>query len=124
MNTATHCDTILPIAVPSHRALPQCHSVILGVQHSRTSVKTPLAQTIKAWILALWCAVLTSFVWGPSVSAGLDERQAVLTMLNAAYGPYKADVKGWVTEHEGTPYTVRVLEQRKVTTPYGERCMS
>ena len=42
-------------------------------------------------------------------------------MLNAAYGPYNPTAKGWVAAHEGLTYTFRVLDQRKVSTPYGER---
>jgi len=80
-----------------------------------------MGQYIRAWTIAALCVILTSLVWGPTVSAGLDENQAVVTMLNAAYGPYNPTVKGWVTAHEGITYTVRVLDQRKVSTPYGER---
>jgi len=80
-----------------------------------------MVQRIMAWIMAALCIVLTSLVWGPTVSAGLDEHQAVVTMLNAAYGPYNPTMKGWVAAHEGLTYTFRVLDQRKVSTPYGER---
>jgi len=80
-----------------------------------------MAQRIMAWTMAALCIVLTSLVWGPTVSAGLDEHQAVVTMLNAAYGPYNPTRKGWGVAHEGLTYTFRVLDQRKVSTPYGER---
>jgi len=71
--------------------------------------------------MATLCAVLTFLALCSHVDAGLDAPQAVVTMLNAAYGPYHPTVKGWVTTHEGITYTFRVLDQRKVSTPYGER---
>jgi hypothetical protein len=80
-----------------------------------------MAQYISIWTMATLCAILTFVAWCPLVYAGLDEHQAVVTMLNAAYGPYNSTVKGWVAVHEGITYTVRVLDQRKVSTPYGER---
>jgi hypothetical protein len=78
-------------------------------------------QHITAWTMAILCAVLTSIALCSQVDAGLDEPQAVLTMLNAAYGPYNPAVKGWVAAHEGLTYTFHVLDQRTVSTPYGER---
>jgi len=80
-----------------------------------------MVQQIIAWTMVTLCAVLTFVAWCPHVYAGLDEPQAVVTMLNAAYGPYNPTVKGWVAAHEGLTYTFRVLDQRKVSTPYGER---
>jgi len=65
--------------------------------------------------------VFTSVVFCPNLHAGIDEKQAVLTMLNAAYGPYNPNVKGWVTEYEGLMYKFRILDKRKISTPKEER---
>src|SRR5215475_1137967 len=80
-----------------------------------------MAQPITAWTMTTLCAVLTSIALCSHVDAGLNAPQAVVTMLNAAYGPYNPTVNGWVTAHEGLTYTFRVLDQRQVSTPYGER---
>jgi len=80
-----------------------------------------MARHISTWTLATLCVILTFVAWCPPIYGGLDEPQAVLTMLNAAYGPYNPTVEGWVAAHEGLTYTFRVLDQRQVSTPYGER---
>src|SRR5215470_9315542 len=80
-----------------------------------------MAQHISTWIMSTLCAILTFVTWCLPVYAGLDEHQAAVTMLKAAYGPYNPTRKGWVAAHEGLTYTFRVLDQRKVSTPYGER---
>jgi len=80
-----------------------------------------MVQYITLWKTAALCAVLTSMVWCPPVYAGLDEHQAVLTMLQEAYGLYNTRVKGWVVAHAGIRYHFRILDQRKIATPYGDR---
>jgi hypothetical protein len=80
-----------------------------------------MGQTLTFWTLAALCAIVTALAWGPPVHAVMDVQRAVLTLLNAAYGPSNAHATGWVTAYDGITYTVRVLDQRQVSTPYGER---
>src|SRR2546422_5325346 len=86
-----------------------------------TSLGNEMGQYSNLWRTAALFAVLTSMVWCLPVDAGLDENHAVLTMLQAAYGPYNPHVKGWVVAHEGIRYHFRIIDQRKIATPYGDR---
>lgn len=60
----------------------------------------------------------------PLVSAALAHAandKAGPALMDAAYGRYNPKAKGWQLQNDGLLYTFRILEQRVISTPEGDR---
>jgi hypothetical protein len=51
----------------------------------------------------------------------LDADAAAGQLMQDQYGAYSASVKGWPFRAEGAGYVMKVIQSRKLVTPYGER---
>jgi hypothetical protein len=51
----------------------------------------------------------------------LDGDTALKQLMQEQYGTYSARDKGWPFRAEGVGYVMKVIQTRKITTPYGER---
>jgi len=51
----------------------------------------------------------------------LDADAALKQLMQAQYGAYSARAKGWIFKSDGAAYVMKVIQSKKIATPYGER---
>ena len=51
----------------------------------------------------------------------LDAEAALKQLMHEQYGAYSTSAKGWPYAADGTSYVMKVIQSRKIATPYGDR---
>jgi hypothetical protein len=66
-----------------------------------------------------WLPVLLLLL--PACAQALDADAALRQLMQEQYGAYSARDQGWAFRAEGLGYVMKVVQSKKVATPYGER---
>ena len=69
-----------------------------------------------------WRGLGFTALWLGSAQAwALDADAATKQLMQEQYGAYSAGAKGWPAKSDGVAFVMKVIQSRKVSTPYGER---